>query len=265
MVTFWLRTCTLDETEEMAEIVDATIMEAVHAATGIDFNADDVAKDTLRLPARLKGEGLRIMTNLRRPAFLGAILDILPRCIGRKGPNEKLAKRVYIKQLTNAVGREAYGAEGHRNAGFLQADNLGPFPTAMHNAWQYTRLEAGHNHGLTLASSPEEWGRLGPLAEPTAARNREASERKKSRATQGTEDMTNMVPNREPRGDVEERAIETGGTMPKEPMNNTTQEWQEVTAEVMDDMDEEEEGRRVAEHEAQNNDMEDNSRTRARG
>jgi len=91
-VTYWLRTCTHDETEEMAELVDAAIIEAVHVATGIDLNADDVAKDKLRLSARLKGGGLRNMTNLRRPAFLGAILDILPRCIDKKGPNGEVTK-----------------------------------------------------------------------------------------------------------------------------------------------------------------------------
>ena len=32
-VTYWLRTCTPEETEGMAELVDAAILEAVHAAT----------------------------------------------------------------------------------------------------------------------------------------------------------------------------------------------------------------------------------------
>ena len=32
-VTYWLRTCTPEETERMAELVDACIVEAVQAAT----------------------------------------------------------------------------------------------------------------------------------------------------------------------------------------------------------------------------------------
>ena len=33
-ITYWLRTCTPEETEEMADLVDAAILEVVHAATG---------------------------------------------------------------------------------------------------------------------------------------------------------------------------------------------------------------------------------------
>ena len=72
---------------EMAELVDTAILEVCHAATSISFNAKPIAKDRLRLSARLKGEGIRSMPDLRRPAFPGAILDILPRCIDRRGPD----------------------------------------------------------------------------------------------------------------------------------------------------------------------------------
>ena len=79
----------------MIEIADAKIMEAVHAATGIKFNADEVAKDVPRLPANLKGGGLCNMSNLMIATFLGAIIDdILPRCIDRKGPNGELTREV---------------------------------------------------------------------------------------------------------------------------------------------------------------------------
>jgi uncharacterized protein YeaO (DUF488 family) len=47
-VTYWLRTCAPEETKDMAELVDAAIMEAVHAASGIDFDAGAVARDRLR-------------------------------------------------------------------------------------------------------------------------------------------------------------------------------------------------------------------------
>ena len=64
----------------MAELVDAAILEVVHAATGIRFDAEQVAKDRLRLHARLKGGEivLRSMEDIRRPAFLGAFLDVMP-------------------------------------------------------------------------------------------------------------------------------------------------------------------------------------------
>ena len=161
----------------MAEIVDVAIMEAEHAATGSKFNADEVAKDRLRLPSKLKGGELCSISDLKRPTFTGAIFDILPRCIVRKGPNGELTTRVYSRQLTDYIGRGAYDAEGQRKTRFVRAANMGPFPIAMQSAWQYMRLEPAHNHGLTLASSAEDWGRLGPLAEPTppATRNRGAT------------------------------------------------------------------------------------------
>ena len=36
--TYWLRTCTPEETKEMAGHVDCCIMEAVQAATGVSFD-----------------------------------------------------------------------------------------------------------------------------------------------------------------------------------------------------------------------------------
>ena len=76
-----MRTCNPTETEEMAYLVDACVLEAVEAATSIDFDQEEMAEERLRLPARMKGGGIKKQTDMRRPAFLGALLDILPRCI----------------------------------------------------------------------------------------------------------------------------------------------------------------------------------------
>ena len=43
-VTYWLRTCTPEETEEMVAHVDCCIMEAVHAATGVDFDMEETTR-----------------------------------------------------------------------------------------------------------------------------------------------------------------------------------------------------------------------------
>ncbi len=42
-ITYWMRTCTPKETEEMAEHVDKCILEAVESATGVDFDMDRAA------------------------------------------------------------------------------------------------------------------------------------------------------------------------------------------------------------------------------
>jgi len=67
-------------------------------------------------------------TDTRRPAFLGALLDILPRCIDMKENNGEDMPGYYSEQLTDALGKGAYDAEGQRNEKFLGAENIGPFP-----------------------------------------------------------------------------------------------------------------------------------------
>ena len=49
----------------MTELVDAAIMKVIHATTWIRFDEEQVAKDILRLPARLKGGGIRSMEDIR--------------------------------------------------------------------------------------------------------------------------------------------------------------------------------------------------------
>jgi len=179
MVTYWLRTCTPEKTEEMAELVDVAILEAVHEAAGIEFDAETVAKDILRLPTRLKGGGIRSMVDLIVPAFLGATLDILPRCIDRKDQEGEKTKGVYNRELIDVIGEGAYYVEGHMNARFLKANNAGTYPMSIQFAWQMASLDATFNCGLTVDSSVEEWGKLGPLAAKTPAnvRNRGADAR----------------------------------------------------------------------------------------
>jgi hypothetical protein len=163
----------------MAELVDVAIMEVVHAAIGIQFDADQGAKDRLRLPARLKGGRIRSMTDLRRPAFLGAILDVLPRCIDIIGSYEERTDGIYNKFLAEAIGRGAYDLNGVRNARFLTTTDVGPYPKAMQDAWSHARLDASHNVGLILLSTTDEWGKLGSHAmeTPVGIKNRGATER----------------------------------------------------------------------------------------
>jgi hypothetical protein len=205
----------------MARLVDAAILEAVHAATRISFDAEKVAKDRLKLLARLKGGGVRSMVDPINPALLGALLYVLPRCIDRTSPNGEKTRGIYSKTLTSAIGDGAYDQEGHRNAGFLQATTVGPYPKAMQYAWQFARLDSAHICGLTLESPSEEWGRLGPVAAETPAdvRNRGVMERKK---------RGRHAPN------------ESGGIIEEGEEELDTHELMEVTAEVMNGMQAEE-------------------------
>jgi hypothetical protein len=83
-VTYWLRTCTPEETEEMARHVDCSIMEAVQAATGVGFDTEDAARERLKLPTRMKRGGIKRATDTRYPKILGPLMNILQRCIGRR-------------------------------------------------------------------------------------------------------------------------------------------------------------------------------------
>ncbi len=73
----------------------------------------------MNIPARLKEGGLRSPSNLRAPAFKGAILDILPRCIETKDDSGELTKGVYATQLSGVIGERAFDKSGHRNGKFL--------------------------------------------------------------------------------------------------------------------------------------------------
>jgi len=104
------------------------IMEAVQAATGVDFDMESAAMKRLRLAARMKGGGIKKAVGTRRPAFMGALLDVLPRCIDMKPENREEMPGYYSEQLTEALGKGAYDAKGHMNEKFVGAANIGPFP-----------------------------------------------------------------------------------------------------------------------------------------
>jgi hypothetical protein len=181
-VTYWLRTCTPEETQEMAETMDLCIMEAVQAATGVCFETEKMAHERLRLPARMKGGGIKRTTDKRCPAFLGAMLDVLPRLIDRKDDNGEVTVGVYSRQMTGVIGEGAYDADGHRNTMFLESTEVGPFPREMQHTWTEMREEAARNYGIGESDGQEEWNRLGSLVDPTPAtvRNRGAAERKRN-------------------------------------------------------------------------------------
>jgi hypothetical protein len=84
----------------------------------------------------------------------------------------------------------AYDEEAHRNAKFLEATEVGPYPGEMQAAWDVLRNEAAANYGLEEGWREKEGTeRMGPLAAQTPAgvRNRGATERNKARRTE-TED-----------------------------------------------------------------------------
>jgi hypothetical protein len=87
---------------------------------GACFKTKKMAKERLRLPTRMKGGDVKRATDKRYPAFLGALLDVLPRLIDRKDDNGEVTVGVYTRQMTHIIGEGAYDAEGHMNTQFLE-------------------------------------------------------------------------------------------------------------------------------------------------
>ncbi len=136
--------------------VDCFIMEAVQAATGVDFDTEVMAKERLRLPARMKGGGIKRAADTKYPAFLGALLDIMPRCVDRKATNGEITAGIYSQQLTVVIGEGAYDEDGHKNTQILEATGIGPYPREMQKAWDELKNEAGENYGLQEEFQKEE-------------------------------------------------------------------------------------------------------------
>jgi len=74
-VTYRLRTCTPEETQQIPDHVVCYVMEAVQADTGEDFDGEEAVRERLRILARMKGGGIKRATETRYPAFLGALVD----------------------------------------------------------------------------------------------------------------------------------------------------------------------------------------------
>ena len=52
------------------------------------------------------------MVDLKRPSFLGAMLDILSRCIDKKDQDGEKTKGIYNRKLTDVIGEGACDAGG---------------------------------------------------------------------------------------------------------------------------------------------------------
>jgi len=143
-----------------------------------------MAKERLRLPARMKGGGIKRATDTVYPQLLGALLDILPRCVSRKESNGEITKGIHSDQITAVIGEGEIDEAGHRNTQFLEDTRVGPYPREMQKAWDALRDEAADNYGFQEGFQKDEAReRMGLLAEPTlvVVKNRGAAERKKAR------------------------------------------------------------------------------------
>jgi hypothetical protein len=64
-VTYWLQTSTPEGIKEMAELVQGALLEAAKRTTWVGFGSEALARQRLYIPARLKGGGIRNISDLR--------------------------------------------------------------------------------------------------------------------------------------------------------------------------------------------------------
>jgi len=110
-------------------------------------------------------------------------LDVLQRCIAMTEANRESVPGYYAQQLTEAIGEGAYDSEGHKNAQFLNATDVGPYLSECTRACKATRDEAIQNLGIKDDPDQKGWDKMGPLADPKPAneKNRGAVDRNKRR------------------------------------------------------------------------------------
>ena len=63
--------------------VDVALLVAATSATGVDFTGNEIERRRLRLPARLRGGGVRSHVETTAAAFCGAVNQAVPRFIDR--------------------------------------------------------------------------------------------------------------------------------------------------------------------------------------
>jgi len=79
------------------------------------------------------------------PIVLGALLDILPRCVDMKENNGEITRGTYSDQLTKMMGEGAFDEDSHKNTQFLRATTIGPCLGEMQKALEVLRNEAAEN------------------------------------------------------------------------------------------------------------------------
>ena len=129
------------------------------------------------------------------------------------------------------IGEGGYDSEGHRNAQFLEATDVGPYPEECGKAWIAVRNEAMENLGMRDDAEQDGWEKMGQLAEPTPAdaMNTGATKRKRRR---GEENKTEYEGGNSPNA-IEEVREEGRREGPETEAHSEMEEIREAVAEAI--------------------------------
>jgi len=110
-------------------LLKGALLEATQQGARANFSSEDLARQRLHILSRLKRGGITRISELREPAVLWSILDILPKCIDEKDDNGDIVKGVYAKRFgDNIIGESGFNKTGHMKSIFLQSQEVDPFP-----------------------------------------------------------------------------------------------------------------------------------------
>ena len=128
-------------------IVDAALLGAAERATGVGLsnNQDAIAavwRRRLRLPARLRGGGIRAHVETAAASFVGSVNQALPRLIDHTDAAGGHVAGL-LPSLSGVLGAGSFdeGSESTRYTSYLSSGLVGA--TELRSAWDALRVEAG--------------------------------------------------------------------------------------------------------------------------
>ena len=120
---YWLRHVAPYFTTGPAGLIDDALMRAVTVLTYQGCADDPLTRRRLRLPARLRGCGLRDRRKLAPVAFAACFIEAAEQMIDRSSlPGGPKDLRGYFPQLAPVFGADAFDPGGHRLRDFCQTD-----------------------------------------------------------------------------------------------------------------------------------------------
>ena len=121
--------------------VDVALLVAATSATGVDFTGNEIERRRLRLPARLRGGGVRSHVETTAAAFCGAVNQAVPRFIDRTDDAGEFVAG-FFPSLASVLGAGSFdhGSEATRYATYLASGYASA--TELATAWAALRAEA---------------------------------------------------------------------------------------------------------------------------
>jgi hypothetical protein len=150
--TYWLRNMPPAQVGEYCAIVDAALLRTAASALGFQPQEGSLALRRLRLPASLKGGGLRSAAATSPAAYLGALGEVLPTFVDHFGREGASIPGVYHHQLGDVIGEASFQSGGSGYGTFVGSGLR--VAASMLAAHMELRGNVERLQGVHLLSSP---------------------------------------------------------------------------------------------------------------